>query len=503
MKKFSLLLVAMLVGLVANAADYYLIGGFNNWGLKQANCKFADQGDGTYVLDYAGVLSSGFKINDGTWSNNAANFGGSGNLIPGTPYNLTVGGSSGNIGLAEPISNPHLVLDPTAKTLLITGQAAESKISYGIHGSLSSSTWVTTDMTEKDGKWVADEVVVSYANAQFGIKKMDNGNQTDWISSPTPLTISGNGEYTLEVDGGNNLGITAGTYSFSFDPETMVLTVTGEGEEPPTPPTPGDKDLYLVGEPTGWALNTAYKFTQNDNVYTLELENGLTGEWKIWDGTWAYNFGAGDVTSPESGVEADAWFNAGNNFKSAFSGKTTIVFTLVAGSDVQGATVPSKVVVTAESIVEPDPIDQWFVNVVGPFNNWVGEGVNPNTEGVAEVKGLALDADGFKVKVWNGIGDTWYCNGEALVLDTPTIVIGNIDTLMTVDGLEEGMLYNVTFNVLTGEITVAKDVNTGVEAVEVAEEAPVYFNLQGVKVANPENGIYVKVVNGKASKVVL
>ncbi|MDE6217665.1 MAG: hypothetical protein K2F64_01545, partial [Muribaculaceae bacterium] len=48
----------------------------------------------------------------------------------------------------------------------------------------------------------------------------------------------------------------------------------------------------------------------------------------------------------------------------------------------------------------------------------------------------------------------------------------------------------------------ANDVTSGVEAIE-AEGVAEYYNLQGVKVANPENGIFVKVVNGKASKVVL
>lgn len=43
---------------------------------------------------------------------------------------------------------------------------------------------------------------------------------------------------------------------------------------------------------------------------------------------------------------------------------------------------------------------------------------------------------------------------------------------------------------------------TGVAAVEAAEEA-VYYNLQGVKIENPVEGIYVKVANGKATKVVL
>lgn len=48
------------------------------------------------------------------------------------------------------------------------------------------------------------------------------------------------------------------------------------------------------------------------------------------------------------------------------------------------------------------------------------------------------------------------------------------------------------------------DIETGVNTIEAADYAEaVYFNLQGVKVQNPEHGIYVKVVNGKATKVVL
>lgn len=36
-----------------------------------------------------------------------------------------------------------------------------------------------------------------------------------------------------------------------------------------------------------------------------------------------------------------------------------------------------------------------------------------------------------------------------------------------------------------------------------ADEAPVYYNLQGVRVANPANGLYIKVVGEKASKVLV
>ncbi len=46
--------------------------------------------------------------------------------------------------------------------------------------------------------------------------------------------------------------------------------------------------------------------------------------------------------------------------------------------------------------------------------------------------------------------------------------------------------------------------NTGVEGVTVEEAGEaVYYNLQGVRVANPESGLYIVVKGGKSSKVIL
>ena len=43
---------------------------------------------------------------------------------------------------------------------------------------------------------------------------------------------------------------------------------------------------------------------------------------------------------------------------------------------------------------------------------------------------------------------------------------------------------------------------SGVDSIESASDVR-YYNLQGAEVANPESGIYVKVCNGKTSKVVV
>ncbi|MDE6811697.1 MAG: chitobiase/beta-hexosaminidase C-terminal domain-containing protein, partial [Muribaculaceae bacterium] len=47
------------------------------------------------------------------------------------------------------------------------------------------------------------------------------------------------------------------------------------------------------------------------------------------------------------------------------------------------------------------------------------------------------------------------------------------------------------------------DVTTGVEAIEAADADAVYFNLQGVKVTNPAPGAYIRIIDGKATKVLV
>lgn len=59
--------------------------------------------------------------------------------------------------------------------------------------------------------------------------------------------------------------------------------------------------------------------------------------------------------------------------------------------------------------------------------------------------------------------------------------------------------YQLISNQLGGSYT---DPTTGVEAVEVEGEA-VYYNLQGVRVENPTEGLYICVKNGQAAKVLL
>ncbi len=73
-----------------------------------------------------------------------------------------------------------------------------------------------------------------------------------------------------------------------------------------------------------------------------------------------------------------------------------------------------------------------------------------------------------------------------------------IDVLWLADpaaGIEQDMPIDVTFTT---------DKVTGIEDVVVEENASAeYYNLQGVRVAKPENGLYIRVQGGKATKVLV
>lgn len=63
--------------------------------------------------------------------------------------------------------------------------------------------------------------------------------------------------------------------------------------------------------------------------------------------------------------------------------------------------------------------------------------------------------------------------------------------------------FTVSFEGKYPELTVTTSGTTGVEEIGVENASARYFNLQGVEVANPEKGIFIKVAGNKAVKVAL
>ena len=65
---------------------------------------------------------------------------------------------------------------------------------------------------------------------------------------------------------------------------------------------------------------------------------------------------------------------------------------------------------------------------------------------------------------------------------------------------KNGAYSNFTFNVGVGE---NHNVATQVENIESIDERPIYYNLQGLPVINPEHGIYIRRIGNKTEKVIL
>lgn len=229
MKKFTLALATLALSVASmNAADYYLIGGFNGWTTADPAAQFTETAQaGVYELKYDGTLTSGFKVNDGTWNNPDINFGSNGsNLVVGEPYKYAVGGSTANIDMAENVKNPTVTLNLNDGTLLVVGEQQEAKTKYGIHGEIfGDPKWSTEEMSEENGKWVLSNA--SVVPGGFGIKAMDadNGSQTGWYSSADDGTVTLNTPMAVKLEGTNWTSDLTGSYSFTYDPDAQTLLI--------------------------------------------------------------------------------------------------------------------------------------------------------------------------------------------------------------------------------------------------------------------------------------
>ncbi|MDE7119582.1 MAG: hypothetical protein K2O10_03140, partial [Muribaculaceae bacterium] len=70
--------------------------------------------------------------------------------------------------------------------------------------------------------------------------------------------------------------------------------------------------------------------------------------------------------------------------------------------------------------------------------------------------------------------------------------------------IDEAGNYDVTANTVANTISIAPAQQVGIGEIEATTAADAaYYNLQGVRVANPERGaMLIKVAGGKASKVI-
>lgn len=270
--------------------------------------------------------------------------------------------------------------------------------------------------------------------------------------------------------------------------------------------------LYATGAgpafDPAWAPETPTEFNWDGKEYTLELE-GLT-QIKISTamGTWD-EFNAG-VYGCDYGKEAGVAVALEAGYDANIAAPGTGDYTVTVAGDLSTITLTAK-----------GEIDTSFpaVYVRGDMNGWNADDawkfdvVVPEKVFKLTVPEAIAAGDGFKFAddAWNQVN----CgsDGEAIMLDTETQVYnGGNPANITLEEEFEGTIYlnldldgeaYVVFSTDESSVPEWAD-ESGIASVEADDNvAPVYFNLQGVKVANPENGLYIVVKGNKASKVLV
>lgn len=257
------------------------------------------------------------------------------------------------------------------------------------------------------------------------------------------------------------------------------------------------------------------------DVVTYVLRGQIFGnpDWEDYamteaDGVWSYtgnavpgNFGIKQVTNGSQ----TAWYSApgayeinangvytcsaegSNNFANMMTGEMTITFDPAALTlTVSGSGITPEIDYTA-----------WYLNVLGDFNEWIPEGVSFNAEGIATATGLKIGTSTFKIKLWNGSTDIWRSNGTEVSLDQEVVLTENQETPMIIAGATDDDIFDVTYDAVNNIMVVKKTGSSGIENIVTDETPAEYFNLQGIRIANPVAGLYLMRKGNEVKKVLV
>ena len=286
MKKFTLLLVALLATISTFAADYYVAGTSSLCGSNWSNNDAANKmtlTNGVYVKTYSNVPAGSheFKITNGTWDNAK----GAGNVDAST----STPGYSGNDNVSFVLtSSTTITISYNESTDKITLKAegidrfgAFTISSYTLCGNFPcfNGDWAPAnsdnDMTKGDnGTWTKTYENVNLEAQLYEYKVAANHN---WGQGEFPT--QGNSQYEIKEAGSYNL-------SFSYDPSKPDLscTATKVGDNPnPSTTIPNGTALYLV--PGEWASDNArfaaYFFGGDGELWLNMIDSNNDGIYEV------------------------------------------------------------------------------------------------------------------------------------------------------------------------------------------------------------------------------
>jgi hypothetical protein len=403
-----------------------------------------------------------------------------GTTTTGTTANW-VAGEAGNytVKVACVDSNSQ-ELGSTEQTLKVTAITSE----WGIYLDKASTKWTNANLytwdannTTYTGTWPGNAMGVTTVNGtEYYYSLIRNAKTINLIfNNGTEQTvditgISGesffklttkNGEGKWQVEKVEN---STGGGEEEEEAETLVFNVTVPA---------GTENCYIVGSFNEWGKFVAME-KAGDNNFTVSIDNLKKSEVK-----YKYTCGEGwDYVEMQADKVTDVQDRSYTANDVVAAWKST----------------PSTTVTYPEKVY-----------IVGHDNAW--DPAKPleisGTDGVYTIDNVTFVNTGFKMSTQKGSWDAFNAGvlyvQNAIVNEEATITKGSSDD----SKISATGTFNLTIDLVNMTFLAIDPLTVAIEEIE-AENAPVeYYNLQGVKVANPENGIFIKKQGSKTTKVVL
>lgn len=318
----------------------------------------------------------------------------------------------------------------------------------------------------------------------------------------------------IEINASDQLVPYIGNYTITIDLNAMTMTAQASTEAP----EPTDSGyLYVVGAGDGltWDLPGKAYEAVSPGIYTFTVTNlgkfkASTANTTNWDVYNASAYATGNESFGESvypngqTLPIQIW---GEDQELPYAGDYTITINLNA------------MTMTAKTTT-PLPTSAPACYIRGNMNNWLNDGLDSKWQFksvefidanhvtyefiCSEEAGTVINA-GVEFKIADG---TWsninYTSGSMITPDPYEAVplVFNDMTNMSIDSDFEGKITFIIDGAKNGLAYFDNEYN-GVKGVEVDNNLPVeYFNLQGVRVENPENGLFIARQGNKVTKVI-
>lgn len=503
MKKFLLSICAALLSTSAFATTWAVVGAYTdpNWNFD-ASTKLTGTGDElSCTIDN---LIGDFKIVDIDDSSWAIQYGTSTPVVPGTTYTLQAkngGPDPSNIKFGDnilSIKNATVTWNPSTAALKITASDADITRGFPIlYVTGSFCSWAapgndgTVLCTQNNGIYTATVDLGTSGNVEF---KLAGSGWSNEIAGGVTVTADAGAAVT---QGGDNLKTTlTGTQTLTFNANTMVMTF-GDVSLTYTEP---EKTWAVVGAYSDWKFEESTVFTGSGNDLSCTIDK-LTSSFKIVDITnnsWDIQYGTATPIEINKSYVLDG--------KNGGADPSNISFANLVQS-VSNATVKWNPSTFTLEIVATDAdleIAYPTLYATGSFCGWnaPGEGASvicQEEDGLYTVT-IDLGEDNSDNNGQFKLAGTGWSNeiagGVEIGLEKTTVTLGGDNLWTSLRGTQ-----TLKFDYTTMQMWFV-DSTTGVNVVGEEFATPVYFNLQGVRVDNPERGIFIKVVDGKATKVV-